>query len=297
MPARFRRPRLLIVGCGDIGLRVAGHLAARMRVIALTSSPGRIDELRTRGILPVLGDLDQPRTLARLAGVATRVVHLAPPPGEGWTDPRTRALVAVLLRRNPPQVVVYGSTSGVYGDCAGAWVDETRPVAPLTDRARRRVDAERALLEWGARSEVRISILRVPGIYAADRLPIERLRQGTPALLPEDDVFTNHIHADDLAMIVVAALERATAGAIYNASDDSEMKMGEYFDLISDRAGLPRPQRISRAAAAGRISPMLLSFMNESRRLVNARMKRELGVRLRYPTVREGVPASIVVPA
>ena len=277
-------------------MRTLPLLVPRYKVFAMTRDQSRIDRLTACGVTPIVADLDAAASLAAIVGLADLVIHLAPPPNVGSTDLRIRSLIAAMLAQ-PPRRFVYVSTSGVYGDCAGAWVDETRPVAPLTDRARRRVDAERALLEWGARSEVRISILRVPGIYAADRLPIERLRQGTPALLPEDDVFTNHIHADDLAMIVVAALERATAGAIYNASDDSEMKMGEYFDLISDRAGLPRPQRISRAAAAGRISPMLLSFMNESRRLVNARMKRELGVRLRYPTVREGVPASIVVPA
>ncbi len=294
MPARFRRPRLLIVGCGDIGLRVAGQLGARMRVIALTSSPGRMDELRTRGILPVLGDLDQPRTLARLAGVATRVVHLAPPPGEGWTDPRTRALVAVLRRRNPPQVVVYGSTSGVYGDCAGAVVNETRTTRADTPRSRRRVDAERAVRFLGRSSGVRSSILRIPGIYAPDRpggTPRTRLLKGTPVLVAADDVYTNHIHADDLARACIAAMWRGRPQRIYNVNDDSQMKMGDYFDLAADLYGLPRPPRVPRSTAHNELPLMLLSFMAESRRMDNSRLKRELRLKLGYPSVAVGLLA------
>lgn len=294
MPARFRRQRLLIVGCGDVGLRVAGQLGARMRVIALTSSPGRVDELRTRGILPVLGDLDQPHTLARLAGIATRVVHLAPPPSEGWTDPRTRALVAVLRRRCAPQVVVYGSTSGVYGDCAGEVVNETRTTWADTPRARRRVDAERAVRFLGRSSGVRSSILRIPGIYAPDRpggTPRTRLLKGTPVLVAADDVYTNHIHADDLARACIAAVWRGRPQRIYNVNDDSQMRMGDYFDLAADLYGLPRPPRVPRSTAQNELPLMLLSFMAESRRMDNSRLKSELRLNLRYPTVAVGLLA------
>jgi nucleoside-diphosphate-sugar epimerase len=189
-----------------------------------------------------------------------------------------------------PRRFVYISTSGVYGDCGGARIDESRPVSPATPRAARRVDAERAVTEWGAAAGVETVILRVPGIYAADRLPVERLKRGTPVLRPEDDVYTNHVHAEDLAAICVRALEADAPAGIYNASDDSELKMGEWFDLVADRFGLPRPPRVSRAEAARTISPMLLSFMSESRRLVNRRLKDVLGVRLKYPTVFDGVP-------
>jgi nucleoside-diphosphate-sugar epimerase len=186
--------------------------------------------------------------------------------------------------------VVYISTSGVYGDCGGARVDESRPVNPGTERGARRVDAERAMTEWGERAGVKVTILRVPGIYAADRLPVERLKRGTPVLRAEDDVYTNHVHAEDLAAICVRALGADAPPGIYNASDDSEMKMGDWFDLVADRFGLPRPPRVSRTEAARAISPTLLSFMSESRRLVNRRMKEALGIRLRYPTVLDGVP-------
>jgi nucleoside-diphosphate-sugar epimerase len=193
-----------------------------------------------------------------------------------------------------PRRFVYISTSGVYGDCAGARVDETRPPRPQIDRARRRLDAETALSEWGARNGIDVVILRVPGIYASDRLPTDRIARGTPALRAEDDVYTNHIHADDLAVILVAALESPRASGVYNASDDSAIKMGDWFDVVADHVGLARPPRISRAEASQRMPAELLSFMSESRRLSNERMKAELGVRLRYPTVAEGLASSAI---
>jgi nucleoside-diphosphate-sugar epimerase len=297
LPARFRRERVLIVGCGDVGLRVARALAGRARLLALTSSTQRVTLLRSNGITPLEGDLDRPATLARLAGIATRVVHLAPPPGEGnpqwWRDLRTVALLRVLRRRRVPLSMVYGSTTGVYGDCEGARVPETRPLQPRTPRAQRRVDAERAVRHFGRAAHVRASILRIPGIYAADReggTPRERLLKRTPVLEPQDDVYTNHIHADDLARAVVAALWRGGAQRAYNVSDDTDMKMGDYFDLAADLYGLPRPPRIARTAARDTLPLMLLSFMGESRRLVNDRMKNELKLVLRYPTVAAGLP-------
>ncbi len=299
LPARFRRQRLLIVGCGDVGLRVASALPAGVRVLALTSSPERVPELRQRGIVPLVGNLDAPASLRRLAGLGTRVLHLAPPPGEGqadWRiDARTRALRQVLARRASPQALVYGSTSGVYGDCAGERIDETRAVRPATPRAQRRVDAEAQLRWFGRHSGVAVHILRIPGIYACDReggTPRARLLKGTPVLRPEDDVYTNHVQADDLARACIAALWRGRPQRITHASDDTELKMGDYFDLAADLYGLPRPPRLARDVATQQLPLMLLSFMGESRRLDNTRLKRELRLRLRHPTVREGLSAA-----
>jgi nucleoside-diphosphate-sugar epimerase len=296
LPSRFRRTRILIVGCGDVGLRVARALPPHVRVLALTSTPGRLPMLRERGIAPLVGNLDAPATLARLAGLAQHVVHLAPPPSEAtqhwWRDPRTQALLRALRQRTAPASLVYGSTSGVYGDCAGAMVAEQRPVDPRTPRAQRRVDAERQVRFFGRGSDTRTAVLRIPGIYAADRpggTPRDRLLKGTPVLTPEDDVYTNHIHADDLARAIVAAVWRARPQRVYNACDDSALKMGEYFDVAADLYHLPRPPRIPRSTAQEQLPLVLLSFMSESRRLDNTRLKKELRVRLAHPTVESGL--------
>jgi nucleoside-diphosphate-sugar epimerase len=293
-------PSLLIVGCGDIGLRVLKQLRPRWRIWALTSDPARLPLLRAAGALPVLGDLDEPASLHRLAGVARAVqavLHLAPPPQQGAGDPRTAALLHALLRaRAPIQRLVYASTTGVYGDCGGALFDETRPVAPGTDRGRRRVAAERLVRAYGRISGAHVSILRIPGIYAASRPgghPRERLLRGTPVLQAQDDVHTNHIHADDLARACVAALQRGLPQRVLHVCDDSQLAMGDYFDLAADLCGLPRPPRITRAQAQEQLSPMLLSFMSESRRLRNDRLKRELRLRLLYPSVAEGLVAGL----
>jgi nucleoside-diphosphate-sugar epimerase len=279
---KFSRPRVLIIGCGDVGMRLLPLLTPHFRVFATTSQPERRAELRAAGAVPLVANLDHPASLRRLAGLAPWVVHLAPPPAEGALDRRTRNLTAILPEQGR---LVYVSTTGVYGDCGGALFDESRPVAPRNPRALRRVDAERTLRRWAQGSGAALSILRVPGIYASGRLPLKRLREGTPALIEADDVYTNHIHADDLAAIIARALFRALPNRIYHAVDDSEMKMAEYFDAVADAYQLPRPPRLPRAELQQAVTPALLSFMSESRRLRNGRIKRELGVRLRYPTV------------
>ena len=295
LPARFRRQRILIVGCGDIGLRAAGMLPTRVRVVALTSSTARIPDLRAQGITPLVGDLDDRASLRRLAGLATRVLHLAPPPVHhpAWRDdPRTRALMRALRLRSLPTSLVYGSTSGVYGDCGGDWVSETRQVNPDTPRAWRRVHAEGEVRLWGRATATAVHILRIPGIYAPDReggTPRSRLLKGTPVLIPEDDVYTNHIHADDLARACLAALWRGKSQRVSNVSDDSELKMGDYFDLAAELYQLPRPPRLARSEATSQLPAMQLSFMSESRRLHNGRMKVELKLALSYPTVLKGL--------
>jgi nucleoside-diphosphate-sugar epimerase len=288
------RPSLLVVGCGDIGLRVLRLLRGHWRLLALSSSPARFDELRRAGALPLLGNLDQPKTLRRLAGLADAVLHLAPPAATGVSDQRSAHLVQALARGGRVRRLVYGSTTGVYGDAAGASFDETRSVAPATDRARRRVDAETRLRAYGLACGVKVSLLRIPGIYAGDRPgghPRERLARGAPVLRAEDDVYTNHIHADDLARACVAALWRGAPQRVINVCDDTDLAMGDYFDLAADLCGLPRPPRLSRLQAAALLSPMQLSFMGESRRIQNQRLKQELRLRLRYPTVLQGLLA------
>jgi nucleoside-diphosphate-sugar epimerase len=278
--------KLLIVGYGDIARRVSDRLSPGVEVRALARNA-----VAHPRVAPFVADLDHADTLARATGWADAVLLCAPPPSEGETDARTaRLLIAFERGAILPSRFVYISTSGVYGDCGGALVDETRPPRPRSARGMRRLDAERRLTEWCSRQGSALVVLRTPGIYAAERLPLERLRAGTPVLEDEEDVYTNHIHADDLAAIVLRGLAKDAPSGIYNASDDSQIKMGAWFDLVADRNGLPRPPRVSRAEAERRIPAGLLSFMRESRRLDNRRLKTFLDVRLAYPTVHDGVP-------
>jgi nucleoside-diphosphate-sugar epimerase len=338
----LRRPRVLIVGCGDVGMRCVEQLQHRAHIFALTSHAERRVTLRAAGVTPLVGDLDAPRSLKRLAGLAPVVLHLAPPQKDGAEDSRTRALLAALtapraratarygltahapvgrqrrlraaarlgnpagspprhaaqaaivpdaplrtaLRRAPPRIV-YASTSGVYGDCGGALIDETRTVAPANPRARRRVSAERQLRQAAARGALSACIARIPGIYAGNRLPLARLAKRTPALVDADDVYTTHIHADDLAAILLRMTTHGRPSRVIHASDNSTLKMGEYFDRVADAYGVERAPRISREAAERQLEPMMLSFMRESRVLANVRLMRELKVHLRYRDVDE----------
>jgi nucleoside-diphosphate-sugar epimerase len=292
LPSSLRRPRLLLVGCGDIGLRVLRLLQPRWRVFVLSSTPARVPALHAAGAVPLIGDLDDETTLGRLGALAEHVLHLAPPQAEGRIDARTRHLVHALARGGSVRRLVYASTSGVYGDCGGARVPETRALAPTSARAQRRADAEAVLRAYGGSSGVRVCILRVPGIYALDRAggnPRERLLRGTPVLRPEDDVYTSHIHADDLARACVAALLRGLPQRVVNVCDDTELRMGDYFDLAADLLACARPPRIAREEAQAGLPALSLSFMGESRRLDNTRLRQDLRLRLRYPTVAEGL--------
>lgn len=280
-----RRSRLVIVGCGDVARRALPWLARRVSVWAVARSAQAAAELRAFGVRCVRADLDNAASLRRVAALAPWVWHFAPPPAnDDGRDMRSRRLVQALLRTHRVRRLCYISTSGVYGDCAGARVPETRPLRAASARAARRVDAERAVRAL-ARRGVAVSILRAPGIYGADRLPLDRLGRGDPVLRPDEDVHTSHIDAADLARLAWAALHRARGGRTFNACDDTRLKMGDYFDRVADAFALPRPPRVTREEARLQLSPMTLSFMGESRVLDNRRMKRELRLPLRCPDV------------
>lgn len=290
----MRMRRLLIIGFGDVAQRTLPYLRKNYHIYALTRNKERFAEIRALGVTPVLGDLDEPKSLNRISGLADLVLHFAPPQNNGKQDKRTRHFLTALNKSKIlPQRLVYISTSGVYGDCNGEWVSESRPAAPKSARGIRRADAEKVLRAWGRRTGTSVSILRVPGIYGADRLPIARLQNQTPALNSDEDCYTNHIHKDDLAHLATIALYRGMPCRVYNASDDSIMKMGEYFDLVADNYGMQRPPRVSREEAKTCISPAMLSFMDESRRLSNTRIKQELRAKLLYPNVAAGIRAAL----
>lgn len=284
--------RLLIIGCGDVLRRALPELTRRWRVFALVR---RHDPaLAALGVVQLLGDLDDARSLGRIAGLADAVIHSAPPPTSGDADPRTKQLLAALGKgKSLPRSLVYIGTTGVYGDCAGALIDETRALAPLSSRARRRVDAEQQLRTFARRTGCRLVLLRAPGIYAADRLPLDRIRSATPLIRAEEDAYTNHIHAEDLARACIAGLHRGKSLQAINVVDDSAIPMGDWFDQLADAFALPRSPRLTKAEAMARLSPVQRSFMGESRRIGNDRLKHELRLTLRFPTVAAGIAAAV----
>jgi nucleoside-diphosphate-sugar epimerase len=284
---------VLIVGCGYVGRRVAAlHLARGEPVLGVVRSEASAQALERAGIAAAPADLDA-ALLPDLPTRGTGVYYFAPPPERGTTDPRIAAFVASLAQSGQPRRIVYVGTTGIYGDCGGEWVDESRPANPSVDRARRRWDAETRLREWSAATGGELVVLRVAGIYGPDRLPLDRLRRGLPMVAADEAPWTNRIHVDDLATVCVAAMDRAPSGDVYNVSDGHPGNMADYFNRVADLVGLPRPPVIRLADAGGQLSEGLLSYLRESRRLDNRRMLRELGVTLRYPTLDAGLPGCL----
>lgn len=286
------------MGFGDIGERVARLISAKtpsqFALSALVRKPEAAANALACGATPIFGDLSAPDTLQAVSSInLDTIFHFAPPPNTGEVDTHTGNLLDALTRagnasRNTTALkqFVYISTTGVYGDCNGAVIDESAQLKPQSARATRRVNAETALATWCLEHSVVLTILRAPGIYALDRLPLTRIRAGSPTLVADEDIYSNHIHADDLAQACIAALAQKN-DAIFNIVDDSDIKMGDYFDVVADYFRLPRPPRITRAAAKGLINAQMLSFMNESRRIQNNKMKTMLGLTLRYPTITD----------
>ena len=284
-------PTALIAGFGDIGERVTRLLASSHQVTALFRNPDRQAAVKEAGAQPSLGDLDDQSSLGSVAGLASTIFHFAPPPNSGADDPRTANLLIALSAGVLPKQVVYISTTGVYGDCRGAWIDESTEVNPESERGRRRVAAEQRLIVWARENGVKLAILRAPGIYALNRLPLDRIRARTPSITAAEDSWSNHIHAQDLARAAVSAYEFFQSGVaenpllVLNIVDDSQLKMGDYFDLVADHFNLDRPARVSRIDAESQVSTAMLSFMRESRRIRNDKLKATLGFSFNYPTV------------
>ena len=283
---------VLIIGCGDIGERVARLERSEGRSVAgLVRSQGSARRLRAAGIQPITADLDDPTSLNNFPVKDAVVYYFAPPPDEGVTDPRLEAFVASMTPSNPPQRMVLISTTGVYGDCHGEWVTEDRPPNPQADRARRRLAAETTLQTWNKKSAVPIVILRVPGIYGPGCLPEKRLRSGEPVLREEESPYSNRIHADDLARICIAAARRVHPSLLYNVSDGHPTTMTDFFFRVADVLGIPRPPAISLEEARRRLGEGMLSYLAESKRIDNRRMREELGVELMYPDLAAGLAA------
>ena len=283
---------IFIIGCGGLGRKVAAlWLEKGERVSALVRNPSHAQELKALGVEQVEGDLDRPDSLQDLSLNEKLVYYFAPPPSTGMEDSRMKAFCSAALAHQKPERLVYVSTSGVYGNRNGAWVDENATLEPATDRALRRVSAEQALRAWEKENNGAVIVLRVPGIYGPGRLPLERIRKAVPVIAENESPASNRIHIDDLAQICLAAGQRGQAGDIFNVADRSDASMTDYFNAVADVFNLPRPPQISLKQAESVLSPEMLSYLRESRRLETTRLHRELQVSLRYPDLLSGLNA------
>ena len=282
----------LIIGFGDIGHRVAKlELALGHTVTALIRDKSKINAAGEFGVETLLADLDKPETLAQQPLEGSRIYYFAPPPSTDTYDSRMANWLGS-IGSSKPAVIIYISTTGVYGNCHGEWVDEQRPPNPAADRAKRRLNAEMQLSEWGAQHAIPVIRLRVPGIYHPDKLPMASLKQGKPILQSSDAPYSNRIHADDLAQICLAAADRGKAGEIYNVADNNSCTMSEYFIKVATAFNMPKPKEISWQEAEQQLTPGMLSYLKESRRIDNIKMLTELRVKLQYPTLDDGLSHS-----
>jgi len=295
---------VLIIGCGDIGKRVARLCQQKGAVVSgLARSEQSAKDLQSLNITPISGDLSQSESLQGLFNESTYsidgadVYYFAPPPSKGATDPYIFNFLSAISGDHQPTKIILISTTAVYGDCQGKWITEEQPVNPQTDRGLRRLDAENSLRSWSEKTGVPIVILRVGGIYGAGRLPIERLEKGLPILKESESPFTNRIHQDDLAQICVAAGEYGSLHErkdepnvdIYNVSDGQPSTMSFYFKAVAKANGISQPPEISRAKAESVMSAGMLSYLKESRRLENKSMLQGLQITLRYKNLEEGL--------
>jgi len=286
---------VFIVGCGDIGERIAGlYREKKVTTTGLVRSRESMNRLQQIGIESVQFDLGQTDEPGTLLTIASMVFYLVPPPGKGESDPLIRRFLAAVSMHTLPEKLVLLSTTAVYGDCQGEWVNEAYPVNPQTARGRRRLDAEQVVQKWSASTGVPVVILRVGGIYGPDRLPVERIKKGLPILCEAKSPYTNRIHQDDLAQICIAAAERGKPGAVYNVSDGQPSTMSRYFKDIALAYRLPMPAEVSLAEAQQVMSAGMLSYLKESRRLDNSRMLKELGVVLKYPNLKAGLAKAVL---
>lgn len=288
-----KRRQVFIAGCGYVGQRLALHLQSRYDVTGLVRSAARVAELERLGVRALAIDLDRVRPGTKIPESLDleAIVYLTPPPVLGESDLRLDRFLQ--LASVPPHTFVYMSTTGVYGDTAGAVVDESSVVQPRTDRARRRISAEEMTRVWCNERRVRRVVLRVPGIYGPDRLPLERLRHLEPVVREREAGINNRIQVDDLVEACTCAITNSEARGVYNVTDGQPLSSTTFINMVAKVAGLPLPPQVSMEEAQLTFSPERLSFLNESRRVSNERMLKHLGVVLKYADVEAGIRASL----
>jgi len=283
----------MIFGCGDVGRRIAKHLMqtrqSSKRVGGYVNTVNSRKLARSVGVECTLVDLDSAEFDVQACD-KTELYYTVAPQKYGIQDQRSRRIIDEFTSTNiRPTKVVIISTTGVYGDCEGEWVSEQSPTRPQTERGQRRLDSERVWLAWGREQNVDVVVLRVPGIYAYSRLPRERLKRKIPVVRASECGFTNRIHADDLARICIAAMQRASAGDIYNVTDGNPGKICEYLQAAAKVLGYDPLPEISMQQAQSELSTGMLSYLSESRKISNQKLLDELGIELLYPDFNKGI--------
>ena len=279
----------VITGCGQVGRQLAPLLADRQEAFTcLVKTQPSLDRLSQQGYPALMYDLDTGSPLPETISLANKDVYYFVPPGNSdLSHPRIDHFLA-MCSEQVPRRIVYISTSGVYGDCKGAWVDEDHPVCPITERAKRRLYAEESLIQFCCETGCEYNILRVGGIYGPERLPLARL-QAIIVVCPEEAPYSNRIHALDLARACLAAMNSTTHGEIFNVADGHPTSMSDYFYQLADMANLPRPSCVPLAQASEKLSPGMLSFINESRRLSTDKLKSVLNFSPLFPSLESGL--------
>lgn len=279
----------LILGCGALGKKVAARaLAEGDQVLAVRRNDDSLSGIKSLTI-----DFDKEPPGYPQVPFADVVFVFFPPPPKGQQDFRSSHAIEMLNQwSHPPRRIVVLSTTAVYGDCNGEWIDENRHPNPQTDRGKRRLDAEQQWSRWATDKDCECVILRVAGIYGPDKLPRARLLRRDPMLSELNAPYSNRIHIDDLATICFAAASKGGSDT-YNVSDGQPTTMLDYFNNVADCLQLPRPPQISMKDAQQQLTAGMLSYLNESRRLNNKKMLQQLGVRLKYPDLKSGLSVCI----
>ena len=286
--------KAVIIGCGNVGRRIARLcMQSGQSVAAISQSEASKQQNVNLGADVYNIDLDQ-SSMERSALSdnieGAELYYLVPPQKKGITDHRTQNFLTWLSSNNYlPKKVVLISTTGVYGNCDGAWVTEKTPVNPQTDRGKRRANSEQQWSAWSEQHNVSLVILRVPGIYAYDRLPRERLEKQIPVVDVSECGYTNRIHAEDLARVCITAMNKAKNGTVYNVTDGVPGKITEYLQVAARVLELPQPPVISMQQAQQQLSSGMLSYLSESRRISNQLMLDELKIKLLYPDFKQGL--------
>ena len=285
---------LLIIGCGYTGCELARRAHSQgIPVWGTTRSEARVETIQGSGAEPLIFEAGKTPLPEMLREKVDTVVDTVGPPWSG--EPDSTGLILEALEEFSISRFVYLSSTSVYGDCGGEWVDEDTPCTPTGPAGKRRVAVEELLQTH--QNRLPTIIARLPGIYGPGRSVLERIRTGRFRMVGEEGPFSNRIHVEDLASALWALCLRGRVGETYLLTDDEPQRLRVVSQYAADLLGVDLPAPLEMEYARETIPASSLSMLTDSKRLSNKKMKRELGIALRYPTYREGLPPLCDVPS